>query len=217
MKGIAGSIGAYPQDAETLNVSWWYNWMVSAESLDDPLYVPMLPTGETDPDLPSDYAGYVLIFNEPDIAKLAVETAATRYATLLALYPSVQWVAGGVTSENYQWLVDFRDYLVENNIALPARWHMHGYCGSGISVAQDEAWMAAAYAALGGTWWITEYNSFDGVTGDAQAVTRWIRQQAWVERYSIFTNREPSYPLMCLVNNDGSLGIMGRYYQTIPA
>ena len=63
-KGLGVAYPQYPEDIARMDIDWWYAW--GSNQSTDPKYVPMSWCGEN-PNLPSDYSGYVLVFNEPEV------------------------------------------------------------------------------------------------------------------------------------------------------
>jgi hypothetical protein len=193
----------FPQDLGTLGCSWYYVWGCNQASLVDPRYIPMSRDGKM-VDLPDGYAGYLLVFNEPNVhepngCNTKVAVGLCRYKSLVEKYPLAKMVVCGVnqgdgtSSEN--WIKAFRDGLPDYGLVKPYGYALHGYCtGSKSTPALLESWWKKIHSWVNLPIWITEYNDTKGRAGNLKSITEWIKQQSWIERYACFTNRSNSEP-----------------------
>jgi hypothetical protein len=228
LKGLAQAAN-FPEDRVTLGVKWWYTWGVDKAKLIDPTYIPMLRTG-LEKDLPQDYDGFCLLFNEPENKEpngigISVTTMVSRYETAIIQHPKTKFVVGGVGWNQYAYMSKFRSILIKENVSAPDYWHVHAY------VYRSVGWTTSKiktglkkFKTLGGLVWITEYavptkNVFTSV--DFKSLTSWINSQDWIERYAAFTNRQQGkYPWELghgcdLLTWPGELTSIGKYYSTV--
>jgi hypothetical protein len=196
-KGIAMPY-VYAEDLERTNSSWYYVWGPCWSSY-PPGCVPMSWGGE-DPNLPLDYSGYVLLFNEPDRpeqANITPENGVIIYKEFKLKYPQAKWVVGNVWYA--QWLYTFRDLCVADpSCELPAIWGLHMYVGGIDHLPKMLAYIESAYKNLNGTFWITEFASVSGNISVDEGIVRFFESHPWIERWAYFCNRasgtEPWYP-----------------------
>jgi hypothetical protein len=230
LKGLAMAHPEYPADLDTLTCSWYYTWGTDVSRLSDPRYVPMSRDGSM-VDLPADYAGYLLVFNEPNVhepngCNLKVGVGLCRYKSLVEKYPQAKMIVAGVnqgdgvSSEN--WIKAFRDGLPDYRLGKPYGYALHGYCtGSKSTPTLLERWWKNMHSWVELPIWITEYNDTKGRAGNLKSITEWIKQQPWIERYACFTNRSNNEPWAIgsgcnLIDwNTGQLTASGKYFATI--
>jgi hypothetical protein len=189
----------FTEDLIRTNSSWYYDWG-ACPSIPAGC-VPMSYAGEN-PNLPKDYRGYILLFNEPNNFPPYGETitpqeGATIYLNLRTLYPNAKWIVGNVSAWSLQWLVDFRAACGDNYVA-PAAWGIHGYVEAWITTGQLIDWWTEAHDTMGGTFWITEWADTNGNIENDEFLINWFESQNWIERWAYFCNRakgtEPWYP-----------------------
>ena len=215
---------AYPyfEDFNTLQVSWFYVWGTDQGYLSDSRYVPMSYAGE-DPNLPINYSGYLLVFNEPNNpqpygAGITPQVASDRYRILGNKYPNAKFVVGGVSvwdSVYYgNWLSTFRSLC--SDCKAPYAYAIHGYVESWITADQLKIWWTKHENELGKIW-ITEFADTLGRPQVLWELISWIKTQPNIERYAVFTNRaignESWYPQgwnVQLVGNDGNITALGK-------
>jgi hypothetical protein len=217
-KGIAMPY-VFAEDLERTNSSWYYNWGTC--STIPPGCVPMSWSG-TDPNLPTDYSDYILLFNEPDRpdqANLTPETGIIIYKQFKLKYPDAKWVVGNTFYP--EWLYKFRDLcLTDVNCIMPEYWGLHAYMGNIEYLSSTINRVKSAHNNLGGTFWITE---FAAVYGDIKAddgLVKFFESQPWIERWAIFCNRaqgtEPWYPTHWVVRmfdwDTGAPTKIGNWY-----
>jgi len=192
MKNEKGLAMAYfvPEDLITLGVSWYYTWNVYQPNM-PPGFVPMSRNGE-DPNLPLDYSGYVLLFNEPNNIEpyghpITPENGAQIYIGFVEKYPKAKWVVGNVSVWSWDWLADFRDNC--GNYKLPDAWGIHAYIEMFIDLTTTKMLLNAAHNNLGGKFWITEFADTTGNVKNDDRLTDYFYNTSWIERWSYFTNR----------------------------
>jgi hypothetical protein len=230
IKGLAMAHAEYPQDLDALNCAWYYTWGCDA-GITDPRYVPMSRDGSI-VDLPADYAGYLLVFNEPNLKEpngcdVAPDEAAVRYRALIKAYPQAKMVVGGVSAWDSvysgSWLKCFKSMITCLKVPRPYAYHVHGYVESWITAAHLKSWWTKQHTLLGGKLWITEYNDTGGNIANLSSLTSWIEGRTWIERYAAFTNRSHGEPWAIgdgvnLVDwETGALTASGKYYASVGA
>jgi hypothetical protein len=229
LKGLAMTYTNFTQDRTNLKVNWWYDWGIN--HLDDPIYVPMMRTGK-ETNLPQDYSGFCLLFNEPENPEpngigASVSTMVSRYKTVIAHHPKTRFVVGGVGFNNYKLLSDFKNKLISMKIPVPSYWHVHAY------VYRNYGWTTskiktslAGFKKLGGTVWVTEFgcpNSDKNTLPDFKNLVSYFNsQKAWIGRIAPYTNRQSGKNAWeigkgCnLVDfKTGKLTEIGKYYSGI--
>jgi Glycosyl hydrolase catalytic core len=70
-KGLAWADTRYPEDLAALNVSWFYVWGPSGPDIPGVERVPMLWGGNISTAIQPDYAGDLLVLNEPNLPNQA--------------------------------------------------------------------------------------------------------------------------------------------------
>lgn len=197
-KGIAMPY-VFAEDLERTNSTWYYNWGACPTIYGD--CVPMSYAGE-DPQLPKNYNGYILLFNEPNNfppygQTITPQEGAAIYLNLRALYPNAKWVVGNVSAWSLQWLIDFRAACGSSYIA-PEAWGMHGYVEAWITTKHLINWWTEAHNVIGGNFWITEWADTHGNIKNDELLANWFETQDWIKRWAYFCNRakgtEPWYP-----------------------
>jgi hypothetical protein len=233
-KGLAFAHGEFPEDIDALGAEWYYTWGPTG-SLSDERYVPMYRGGVNDRwlTLPADYAGYILLFNEPNNGEpygcsLPPAAAAAKYQEAIAFHPNAKFVVGGVSAwldvfQNYAWLVPFQQACVSLGVPIPTRWHVHGYVESWITADKLIEWWRKQLRLVPGDLWITEFGSVSGSVGDYVKLIEWMKSVSRIKRMAAFTNRlqstdpwmPPGWEPMALLNWDGTLRPHGEYYQQV--
>jgi hypothetical protein len=198
MKGLAQAWGGQ-EDRDLLQPLWWYDWGLGGQSYPD--YVPMLRNGLPSEELNTDYNGYVLVFNEPNLPEPNgcnlpdYMVAVTRYAILTNIYPQAKFIVGGVSSWKYTWLVSFHKMVVRCKLRLPAGYAIHGYANDYGTLAQMFKWWKTAHNQLmkitpSLEFWITETSDIKGNPVTLKKIINNITIMKY-ERYAIYTNRQP--------------------------
>ena len=225
-KGLAMA-GGHPEDLDTLNCDWYYTWGCDPARLSDPRYVPMSRDGLL-VDLPADYSGYLLVYNEPtgqepNGCPVTADEAAVRYRALQRSLPLAKLIMGGVSAWDCNvsgtWLKDFKRIIACLGCPKPHAYHVHGYVESWITVANLKSWWTHQQATVGGRLWISEYNDTRGNVANLHNLTDWIKSRTWVDRYAVFTNRSNHEPWAIgdgvnLIDQQGQLTASGVWYQT---
>jgi hypothetical protein len=216
-KGIAMAYPPIQESLDGVGANWYYTWT----SCNVPNCVPMSWGGE-DLNLPLDYSGYILLFNEPDRpeqSNITPENGVAIYKQFKLKYPYAKWVVGNVWYA--QWLYTFRDLCAADpECEVPTIWGLHAYVGYIEYLPKITKYLEDAHNNLGGIFWITE---FAGVFGDIridEGLVRFFESHNWIERWAYFTNRaqetETWYPSGWDVQlydwNTGELTKIGNWY-----
>lgn len=230
-KGIA-LVEPYLQDLDSVGASWFYNWGISVDLLDDSRYVPMSYAGLISDNFPVDYDGFVLFLNEPNNpapfgADVDAVTAAHRYIDFVQARPQAKLVVGNASAWSTQW---YRDFLAEllkyPQTPLPRYYGFHGYVEAWITPEHlSNYWDGTNYylQSISGFQpeiWVTE---FAETTGDTESLTDLmdvIQSKEYITRFAYFTNRyDPTQPYIPggwhdfnLIEDDGTLSPVGLIY-----
>lgn len=224
-KGI-GITDSNINDAALLGASWYYSW--GNGDLFDPRFVPMDFTGQQW-FIPVDYAGWVLLFNEPENpaqSNLTPNQAVAIYGEFIQRYPQAKVILGNVGLWAPIWILNFQVLLDQAGLPRPYGWGLHGYIEPGITVEHVIAywdWFRATIRRPGEQLWITELSDVEGRSGELGRLISWASQNA--DRYAVFTNRVikawwypvtwPWPPRLALVDGSGLLTSLGEYYRLI--
>jgi hypothetical protein len=229
LKGLAMAAPEFPQDRLALNTKWWYVWNVNKEYLSDSSYVPMLRTG-LETDLPEDYSGYVLLFNEwdaPEPNGIAISTheAFLRYRMLLMKYPKAQFIPGGNSAWRYKDLINFQKECISAGIPVPKIMHIHAYVyrSYGYSPAKIQSFLNSLHQSLPDTvFWVSEYgvpNADYRTIDDFKSMTNFFTAKPWITRYAAYTNRQIGaknwqigHGCDLIDSKSGQFTIVGSYY-----
>ena len=229
IKGLAMTYTEFTQDKDNLKVNWWYDWGIN--HLDDPTYVPMMRTGK-ETNLPQDYSGWCLLFNEPENPEpngigASVTEMVSRYENAIYHHTKTKFIVGGVGFTNYKLLSSFRNRLIKMNISVPDYWHIHAY------VYRNYGWTVSKiknslenFKKLMGTVWITEFgcpNLDKNTLPDFKSLVSYFNsQEGWIDRIAPYTNRQSGTNAWeigkgCnLVDfKTGELTTIGKYYAGI--
>jgi hypothetical protein len=214
MKGIALAYPFY-KDITDVKASWFYVW----GSCNVAGCVPMSRNGE-DPNLPPDYNGYILLFNEPNNPEpyghpIDPLEAVVIYLQLCDKYSHAKWVVGNVSAWGLDWLCEFYTHCDRP----PQAYGMHGYVEGWITPQDLMNWWTEAHDNLGGDFWITEFADSTGNTKNDEALVKYFKANSWIKRWAYFTNRakgdEPWYPSgwnVQLFDQNGKMTKIGRWY-----
>ena len=184
-------------DLDAVGADWFYNWTTYPTASADIRNVPMSREGLFDTNLlPSDYAGYMLVFNEPNNvepfgANLTPQVAAVRYITIRAAYPNAVMVVGNCSAWATDWYSGFVNALNAAGEPIPTHWGIHGYIEAWITTPQLVTWWTQAHNVTGGTYWVTEFADTTGNTASFSGLLSAIITTSWIDRYAYFTNRYP--------------------------
>lgn len=225
-KGIAMAYPQYQEDLEQLgDNTWYYNW--GACPIGDAHCVPMSRDG-SDPELPLDYSGYVLLFNEPNNPEpyghpIPPNDAVGIYMTLTNQYPDAKWVVGNVNLFTRRWMWEFWNGCINTEgCILPTYLGWHIYVTDDSEAINLHLFLDGIhqYEYPDTVWWITEFADVNGnISNDARIVHE-FESRPFIQRWAYFTNRatgaEPWYPIgwkVSLFNwNTGEPTDIGKWY-----
>jgi hypothetical protein len=197
-KGLAPLYPSFTADFEKAGIEWWYVWSSSCPT-NPPGCVPMSWGGE-DPNLSSDYDGYLLFLNEPDRADQSNKTPADGvelYKLRKIQYPKAQFVVGNTFYPT--WLLQFKA-LCENDVEciMPDIWGVHLYNGYREDLSRTFRLYENDLDKLPGSIWVTEFANVNGDILADKMILNWFTQYKKITRYAYFTNRvkggEPWFP-----------------------
>jgi hypothetical protein len=209
-KGLALADGAHPEDIDALGAEWWYDWTPTGG-------VPMLWRGNPSPDIQSNYEGWILVFNEPNLpnqSNLSPQEAARRLQVVRDYYPRARLICCGLSVWATDWLGEF---LIQG--VWPDAWHVHAYTESWITPQVAQGYLYTQHMMTGGEYWVTEFGSSAGSLRDFQAMALFFERQPWITRIAAFTNRQPPGEWNIgagveMVTDDG-LSPIGAYYSGV--
>lgn len=221
--GLAMAHPEYYEDIDKLDVSWWYDW--SDGNFGKPGYIPMLWRGNISSKIPQDYAGYILVFNEPNLpsqSNLSVEEAVKRYKEVRNYYKFAKLVVGGTSIFATDYLEEFINDLKRDNFPLPDYYHVHAYIEDWINLNYIKAQIEKYYKITGGNIWITEFNTvYPHADNEFLEGLKYLDSLDYVKRIAVYTNRQLDSDYIAgwalcgcdLVNPDGSLTNKGTLYR----
>lgn len=229
----ASNIGACG-DLSTLGASWWFNWSQN-NALGCDGFVPMVYSDKAPLTLPADYAGYVLLANEPNLGEQAdmsldalvehcydIETA-LPLAKLVspALFMTGKYGQGQKYSYTYTDLVN----AFQSRYGRPPRWsawavHSYAYTPSQVVAWVDAVRKEQVAVGMGALpVWVTEFGSWP--LGNAPWVMRGalagFKARTWVKRWSWFPARPVAdsgvdWTRVSLLDAQGNIKSLGRTY-----
>jgi len=129
-------------------------------------------------------------------------------------------VVGGVSSTAYKWIQEFSDLVKSNKLQVPYAYAMHAYPQGKITVSKAESELLKGHQKTNSKIWLSEYAMQNGNLSNFESLTKWVKKQPWIERYAAFTNRSGTESWAIgsgcnLVNNDGNLTPIGKYYSSL--
>lgn len=223
-RGVAMMTGD-TQDLDILGASWYYHWGVSLELLTDPRYIPMNRFGN-DETLPTDYRGYILFLNEPDVQRpfgvdIKPEVAAERYGISSKRYPNAKFITGGVVAHGHWWMSEFIRLCA--GMKKPYAYHIHGYIQDSLTYEIITGYLQRHIDLWKSKIWVSEFNDTRGRYAEMYRLTNWMENNPMVERYAAFTNRatvaDPWYPGgwadLSLIDGNGALTKLGHAYSDV--
>lgn len=191
-KGLAMSFPSQ-EDLTKLGDVWYYNW--GACPLGATNCVPMSWCGE-DPNLPLNYSGYLLLFNEPEVetqCNITPQHGIDDYMFLKMKYPAAKFVVGNsIFWGSWQyWLNFFWDICNANkDCIIPQYWGIHVYISGNTDwIPYIDAQLTRLHKRLGGTFWITEFAEINGNINTDNALVSLFLHTPWIARWAYFTNR----------------------------
>ena len=205
---------AYYHSEDVANVSWFYQW---GPGNGDSKCIPMSYSGDN-PNLPADYSGWLMVFNEPDNmppfgSGITPKVAADKYNLLRLSYPNAKLEVGNVTLDGLHWLIDFKALIS----SPPDAWGMHAYFMQSTLDAENK--LTNAHNVLGGQFWITEWADISGNVASNDTFREWLDKQSWIDRWAYFTNRAtrdeswwPKNWKTQLWNMDGMITNIGTWF-----
>lgn len=170
-------------------------------------------------ELPSNYSGYLLVFNEPDNREqgnLKPILAASQIKALQYSLPNAKLIVSGVTQFGTGWLDEFGKNLGDYK---PVGYHIHSYIFPGTDLTYIQTgWFPQVRHYCNGEIWLTE---FADLMETGKELLEFVVSQPWITRYAWFANRmignESWYPKgwpnnPSLINKDGELTSYGKLY-----
>ena len=219
-KGIGAAYAwAYADGHEPFSPGWYYTWSLFPGLWEGqgPEFVPMWPChGTVDyvvSTLGSDYDGYLLFLNEPDIEEqcyMSVDEAVDYYLMVRNALPQAKLIGPQtITSTNLNWGAwtnAWREKVRERTGSYPDvagyGFHVYPFYNSGIPTQQAmQSWCdsLASWGELGSKEiWVTEFgvHNFDGSPQQVQAeLTEMVNLfenglgNCEISRYAYFTDR----------------------------
>ena len=219
-KGIAMSLNIR-SDVDLLDADWWYYYGNNPNPIDllDTRYVPMLQQGAITANVPVDYSGYILVFNEPDLQGWALyspQEAYDQWQVLRSHYSQAKIVFGNISHLGLWWIEDF---MVLCDTDCPELWGIHCYPWNDWQPCID--FLTPVYDIIGTEMWLTETQATpDGNPRLLLDIMEWANETPWVERFAVFGNRDMSGEVwwpsswgdVALVEDD-QLTELGRVYK----
>lgn len=230
-KGIAMVQPQFQEDLTNVGADWYYTWTPYPQVYDDPKHIPMTRCGLYDDTFPTDYAGYVLVFNEPDNPEpfgcdLSIAVLVDRYIAFMDAHPNVIPVAINSGFIHWKYNEAFILGLIERDYPLPQVWGFHTYYEyiyTGWQWDMSLSFKIREIEKLAGhpiEVWITEHAVPSGNVADFQHTLDYFSQWPQITHVAVFTNRamydEPWWPEnwpVELFNDDGSYTPMGEVYR----
>jgi hypothetical protein len=205
-----------PADANVLGgINWYYTYGLHPYPNEDAQFIPMLWCNqwpaydyiggynylqEAVKLYPPDYAGWMLILNEPDLpgsdrdggqCGMTPIQAAYFYQAAVTLWPNAQFIGPAVSHRDYQagwpWLRQWYKEVARLDLPTPARSAIHTYLGEPPAAILDSYHMVMSPYNAPGMVWVTEFGSPDPVQ-TARMIDVW-KARPDVERYAYFTTR----------------------------
>jgi len=206
-----------PADDEILGgINWYYTYSLHPYQNEDAVFVPMLwcnlnPAydyangynylAEAREIYPPDYAGWMLILNEPDLPGAADDSgqcgmtplqAAYFYRDAVTLFPRAKFVGPAVSHQDYlhgwPWLREWYKAIARLDLPAPRRMAIHTYLGSYPAAILDSYHMVMSPYNAPDKVWVTEFGACDEQQ-TAHMIATW-KSRADVERYAYFTTRD---------------------------
>jgi len=231
-KGIAMVQPQYQEDLTNVGADWYYVWSVYPEIPTNSKNIPMSRCGLFDTaTFPTDYSGYVLIFNEPvnrepNGCGITPQLAAERYMLFMDAYSSVIPIVGNNGANGAPWNMDFIDALQAANYPVPEVWGVHLYYEPYYTFDRwknDIGALMHFFERAGipqPEIWVTEFSMTSGDPVIFKQMLEYISTLDYVTHVAPFTNRamydEPWWPenwSVELFNDDGSYTPMGEVYR----
>lgn len=199
-------------DLPLLGAEWFYVWSCQALQRQGLVSVPMLKATQA-PALPADYAGPLLVFNEPNVAiqdNLSPSRGVALYREFMSRLPKAQPVVGNVSIFATDWL---RDFVRQEPLT---RVGVHCYLEAWVSLEYVSRELDRLYADLKLPVWVTEFNNLSPDAAVFSSLLRLLESKPYVERVAPFTNRQLGdwwdLPECSLVSPAGELLPKGRAY-----
>jgi len=237
VKSVKKGIGdtGFNQKAGALGATWIYNWQTEIQSGDVPEFIPMIwsghfATSEIISSLKKSRAPALLGFNEPDLesqANMTVEEAIRLWPRLMETglrlgspSPAEGYCDGGCWLDRFMKEADKRGYRVDF-IALHWYWDIRGKD----AVPNLRKFLEGAYARFQKPVWLTEFGAMEQegtppltepeVAAFVREAIPMLESLPFLERYAWFatyTKKWKLYPASSLVDENGSLTVIGRAY-----
>jgi len=195
-----------PDDVSSLSISWYHNWSMSqndhAAEFVPHFWCDIWQDGDSDnfvdyiaevSMLPSDYDGYMLFLNEPDLAapqcNITPAYGAQLYNWVKATIPNVKLIGVQVSHgdgiRGFKWLREWRNEVLNTSGAYPDMWRytIHEY-------NDDPRPQVEALLSLQAEWgidtplWVTEFGTCKpDVMRD---MVQYYEGHDMIERYAVY-------------------------------
>ncbi len=176
--------------------------------------------------LPSNYNGFLLVFNEPNNPEpfgcdITPQEAVARFQRLRKALPQAKMVIGGVSIWAIEWLKSFLEEYKLSGGEVPdiEALAVHAYIEEWITVDIVRAFMLKTRSFTSLPVWVTEMGSCDGLPETMDSLITMISGLKWVERYAAYTNRQSGHESWAICDGvvlfswDGYLTPAGRAYR----
>jgi hypothetical protein len=211
---------------DTMNVTWFYDWGNSDESLDSREYVPMNWSGGSFSASSSlgqtmNY-NHHLAFNEPDNddqANMTTDKAIEKYKYLLASGLRLGSPAVTDGANGKAWRDTFMTKAIDEDLRVDFM-AVHYYKRT--TASKFYTWLKDIYDSYGLPIWVTEFNyggtwlddiTMDEATVGLESYVSMLDTAQFVERYAVFTWQPPSTLSLMEVRSPIELSTSGIYYR----
>ncbi len=211
---------------DTFNVTWFYDWGNSDESLDSREYVPMNWSGGSYSASSSlgqkmNY-NHHLAFNEPDNddqANMTTDKAIEKYKYLLTSGLRLGSPAVTDGAKGKAWRDTFMSKAIDEGLRVDFM-AVHYYKRT--TASNFYTWLKDIYDSYGLPIWVTEFNyggtwlddiTMDEATAGLESYVSMLDTAQFVERYAVFTWQPPSTLSLMEARSPIELSSSGIYYR----
>ena len=178
-----------------VGADWYYDWTPEPLPCPNAQAVPMLFAPEQVGASVSD-SEYLLMFNEPDLARRTPEEIAIAWHTVELLYPERKLIGPNISHLGLEWLFAWRRAYIQLYATSPTVWALGVHCYMPVQECKD--W-TTVNIALAKTWtqsgrvWVTEwasppclYPNMAQTLANADVFMTWLLANPDVEREAYF-------------------------------